>query len=182
LQLLRIKGLAGIDALAVATGADAVDAALTRLAAEGLVERQDAAGAEAWMLTTSGLAEQGRLSGERAGDEAMRAGVSAGYDSFLELNQAAKTLVSEWQQGVPDEAAAIARLEDIGEKAGEALRYAGRQEPRFGRYASRLDAAMDRVAAGEERYVGDPSLDSFHTVWFECHEDFLLTLGLTREE
>jgi hypothetical protein len=176
--------LAGIDALAVASGdgRGEVDAALTRLAAEGWVERQDAGGAEAWMLTTSGLAKQGTLSVERAGDEAMRAGVSAGYDSFLELNQAAKTLVSEWQQGVPDEAAAIARLEDIGEKAGEALRYAGREEPRFARYASRLDTALDRVAAGEERYIGDPSLDSFHTVWFECHEDFLLTLGLTREE
>ena len=27
-----------------------------------------------------------------------------------------------------------------------------------------------------------PAVDSYHTVWFEAHEDFLLTLGRTREQ
>ncbi len=32
----------------------------------------------------------------------------------------------------------------------------------------------------DPRYFVSPLVDSYHSVWFECHEDFLLTLGRTR--
>ena len=53
---------------------------------------------------------------------------------------------------------------------------------RFDRYGTRLATALERASAGESRYITDPTVDSFHTVWFECHEDFLITLGISRED
>jgi hypothetical protein len=53
--------------------------------------------------------------------------------------------------------------------------------PRFGAYARRLEASLDK-AATDPRFVVSPAVDSFHTVWFECHEDYLLMLGRSREQ
>ena len=54
--------------------------------------------------------------------------------------------------------------------------------PRFARYAPRLTNAVDRVRAGEVDWFTKPVLDSYHTVWFELHEDLLATLGIERGE
>jgi hypothetical protein len=35
--------------------------------------------------------------------------------------------------------------------------------------------------AGNHVYLAD-GLESYHTVWFQIHEDFLTTLGISREE
>ena len=51
---------------------------------------------------------------------------------------------------------------------------------RFGRYPERLGNAMRRVQLGESEWFTKPLLDSYHTVWFELHEDLLATLGLQR--
>jgi hypothetical protein len=133
------------------------------------------------MLTADGLEAYTLALAGRQADSSQTA-VAAGYETFLELNTSAKSLVSQWQQGGVDESATLGQLEDMGERVGEALRYAGHDEARFERYADRLDVALQAAQAGDERFVGDPGIDSFHTVWFECHEDFLLTLGLKREE
>src|SRR5207245_10907769 len=54
--------------------------------------------------------------------------------------------------------------------------------PRFARYGPRLTNAVDRVRAGEVDWFTKPVLDSYHTVWFELHEDLLATLGIERGE
>ena len=53
---------------------------------------------------------------------------------------------------------------------------------RFARYAPRLSNAVDRVRTGEVDWFTKPVLDSYHTVWFELHEDLLATLGIERGE
>ena len=53
---------------------------------------------------------------------------------------------------------------------------------RFARYGPRLTNAVDRVRAGEVDWFTKPVLDSYHTVWFELHEDLLATLGIERGE
>ena len=35
--------------------------------------------------------------------------------------------------------------------------------------------------AGNHAYLAD-GLESYHTVWFQLHEDLLTTLGISREE
>ena len=34
---------------------------------------------------------------------------------------------------------------------------------------------------GDGRFITDPEVDSIHSIWFECHEDYLTTLGRDRE-
>ena len=47
---------------------------------------------------------------------------------------------------------------------------------------ARCALAMARVAAGEHDFFTKPIIDSFHTVWFELHEDLLTSLGLERSQ
>ena len=55
-------------------------------------------------------------------------------------------------------------------------------QPRMSVYGERLDEAYDRVLAGDLGYVSGARIDSYHTVWFELHEDLLRMLGREREE
>jgi pyruvate,orthophosphate dikinase len=47
-------------------------------------------------------------------------------------------------------------------------------------YRRRLSHALDRVRRGEVSYIARPIIDSYHTVWFELHEDLIALNGLTR--
>ena len=40
--------------------------------------------------------------------------------------------------------------------------------------------ALRRVRAGEHDWFTKPVIESYHTVWFELHEDLLASLGLDR--
>ena len=51
---------------------------------------------------------------------------------------------------------------------------------RFEGYGERFAAARRLVEAGERDWFTRPLIDSYHTIWFELHEDLLATLGLER--
>ena len=51
---------------------------------------------------------------------------------------------------------------------------------RFRIHLPRLRFALERVQAGDTQWFTGASIESFHTVWFELHEDLLATLGLDR--
>ena len=53
---------------------------------------------------------------------------------------------------------------------------------RFIGYTDRLTAAHERVRAGDHDWITRPVIDSYHTVWFELHEDLLATLGRERSQ
>jgi hypothetical protein len=38
------------------------------------------------------------------------------------------------------------------------------------------------VRAGDHNYVTKLTIDSYHTIWFELHEDLMATLGIRRGE
>ena len=52
--------------------------------------------------------------------------------------------------------------------------------PRLASYPSRLAEAAGAIATGDSRFVANPRVDSLHQVWFELHEDVLVTLGRSR--
>ena len=54
--------------------------------------------------------------------------------------------------------------------------------PWLGGYAARLDEAARFVAGGDPRYIASPRVDSYHSVWFELHEDLILLAGRTRAD
>jgi hypothetical protein len=51
---------------------------------------------------------------------------------------------------------------------------------RYTAYGPRLTAARQRVCTGEVEFFTKPIIESYHTVWFELHEDLLATLGIER--
>ena len=58
---------------------------------------------------------------------------------------------------------------------------AATQLPRLIAYSSKLSAALDKIKAGETTWLTRPLIDSYHTVWFELHEELIGAAGLTRE-
>ncbi len=54
--------------------------------------------------------------------------------------------------------------------------------PRLDRYRERLDAALARAEGGEIEFVSGAKIDSYHTVWFELHEELLRILDRTRAD
>ena len=54
--------------------------------------------------------------------------------------------------------------------------------PRVGYYGNQLLAALEQAEDGDVRWVSDATIASYHTVWFELHEDLLRVTGLARRE
>jgi hypothetical protein len=112
-------------------------------------------------------------------------GLRAAYERFLAVNQPLKLTCSRWQlqRGSPEALfTAVDALTGIVGRARPVLIRASETVPRFGDYIVRLESALDAAAAGDGRFLTDPRVDCVHGIWFECHEDFLTTLGRTREE
>ena len=106
------------------------------------------------------------------------------YERFEKINVTVKDLISAWQTldvgGVqmPNDHSdpehdqkIIHRLEDLA-----------RGLPRLARYEDALQAALEKAEDGEIQWVSDARIESYHTVWFELHEDILRIVGREREE
>ena len=120
--------------------------------------------------------------------------VRSGYESFLGLNAALLQTCGDWQMrklgdihAVNDhtdsdyDAKVLSRLVRIDTSAQRICSDLASRLMRFGVYGDRLATALERALGGNTAYVTD-SLDSYHTVWFQLHEDLLVTLGISREE
>jgi pyruvate, orthophosphate dikinase len=70
----------------------------------------------------------------------------------------------------------LQRLAAFQERAVSLLRRIGSLAPRLEWYGARLSRAAQRIAAGDVAYIAKVVIDSYHTVWFELHEE-LLTLA-----
>jgi hypothetical protein len=106
------------------------------------------------------------------------------------VNAEFKSLVSDWQlkDGEPNnhedaeyDTAVLARLDHVHESVLPIIASAAAQIPRLARYADKLSAALQKIRAGDTTWLTRPIIDSYHTVWFELHEELILAAGLTRE-
>ena len=118
------------------------------------------------------------------------------YERFERINRELLALFTDWQmvptaggERIPNDhadheydTAVIDRLGDQHERAERVLDSFAELEPRLGLYKERLDSAYDKALAGEREWVSGARIDSYHTVWFELHEDLLRMLGREREE
>lgn len=191
---LRLKGVAEAAAVATATGlaAAAVIAQLDELAQFGLVVRREGL-LTGWTLTQAGRLEHDRLVDHELVEAGARPTVERGYQGFLRLNPGVLDACSRWQVRdlggrmvrndhgdrrydagvVHDLSTALDEVRPVGDRLAGVLE-------RFRPYAPQLEEAMVRVRSGDGDYVAKPVIPSFHTVWFEMHEDLLVTLGLDR--
>jgi hypothetical protein len=118
-----------------------------------------------------------------------------GYEQFERLNAALKQLITEWQtievrgHRVPNDHSnkdhddeIIDRLGELHERAESALEKLARVLPRFSVYRGKLATALEKAENGEIAWVSDAKIESYHTLWFELHEDLLRLMRREREE
>lgn len=166
---------------------------LEGLAAAGFVEHRPRGPLAGWTLTPAGRAEHARLVRRELEATGTRAVVAAAYERFRELNPVVLELCSRWQvrqiggrlvrNDHADPAYDDAVLDELAEVHRHAVPLCDRLSSvlaRYGTYRPELDHALARALAGDGDHVARPTLRSYHTVWFELHEDLLVTLGLDR--
>lgn len=190
LQGVRLKGRVSPADLAATLGADLADITpvVERLTAAGLLTE-----GPTLRITLSGTDRLATLLAEEREGIDPRA-MAAAYDDFRAVNADFKRLVTDWQlkggpNGAPNahddadyDAAVLARLDDVHARTMPIIEAAAAQLPRLSAYAAKLAAALDKVKAGETAWLTRPLIDSYHTVWFELHEELIAAAGLTREE
>jgi hypothetical protein len=49
-------------------------------------------------------------------------------------------------------------------------------------YRAKLDEALVKINDGDTAWLTRPIVDSYHTVWFELHEELIGAAGLTRQD
>jgi hypothetical protein len=187
LQAVRLKGRVRPADLAATLEQeeDAVGAAVEDMAEAGLLVP-----GKAVRLTPEGKERlAGLLAEERRGIDGPA--IARIYYEFRPVNRALKALVSDWQirGGGPNDhtdadydAAVLARLERVHDAILPILASASEQLPRLDAYTAKLSTAMHKIRAGDPTWFARPVVDSYHTVWFELHEELIGAAGLTRED
>jgi pyruvate, orthophosphate dikinase len=191
-RALLIKGLVPPEGLATAlsSSADQVRPFLDGLVAGGLAETS----AGAFRLTGAGklrALDIFNADRERAGGEAV---CVVALDQFIVLDATMKELVTAWQ--IRDEANGVfndhtdaaydaAILEQLGVihvETSELLNKLGTSLWRMACYRDRLERAMTFARGGDQKFVASVRVDSYHSVWFELHEDLIRLSGRRRSE
>lgn len=120
---------------------------------------------------------------------------SSAYHRFERINPELKQVITDWQtinvrgdlrsNDHSDEDydnKVIDRLSAIHERFEPIVAVLSQGLPRLSNYAKKLEAALDKAENGESEWVSDIHRDSYHTVWFELHEELLRIMGTEREE
>jgi hypothetical protein len=191
---LRLKGFAEAPAIAEVIDRPETDvkSALDELVAEDLASYRDGR-LSGFTLTPAGRAEHARLLAEELDRHGVRAAVGAAYRRFLAHNGELLEVCTAWQLRDVDGESTINDHTDAAYDAGVIEQLAtvhGQVAPvcaeladslaRFALYGPRLTTALERVQSGDIDWFTKPMLPSYHTIWFELHEDLLATLGIER--
>jgi pyruvate,orthophosphate dikinase len=191
-RALLVKGFAMPDGLAAAFAAaeDEMEAILNGMAADGLAEIMGGM----FQLTADGRTLGFELMAEDRETWGADDAASA-LDDLVPFDQRMKDVMTRWQmrefQGAQilndhtdaaHDAAVLEAFAALVRDASPWLDSLAAGLPRLAAYRERLDRAADLVAAGEHDYLASPRVDSYHSAWFELHEDLILLAGRTREE
>jgi hypothetical protein len=136
-------------------------------------------------------AEYSRFYGELRRDAAM----TEAYRQFEAINAELKRLITDWQtvevggsrmaNNHTDEDYDLGIIERLGalhDRFEPVLAQMAQPVPRLARYGDRLATALQRTEDGEIAWISDVQRPSYHTVWFELHEDLLRILGRSRDD
>ncbi len=137
----------------------------------------------AWLL--------GQLKAER--DRVERGAAEKLYHEFMALDARFKQLVTDWQVKTIDgkrmpndhadasyDAAIRARLAEFHQATAALLPGILALTPRLTPFATRFERAAGAIAAGDATMIASPLKDSYHTIWFEMHEELIHLAGRDR--
>ena len=192
-RVLALKGMGSAEAIADILGCattDVDDVLTTLIVAK---EAQQLPGGRVRLLPPAVARVDARFAAD-----AVRLGptIEPLLDDFHTVNELFKEVVTAWQmrdvdgQTVPNDhddahhdAAVIDRLRDDVHAAIEPIITAvAADEARFSRYIDRLSAALGAIESGDVQMVAHPLRDSYHTVWFELHEELIRLSGRNRAD
>jgi Mn-dependent DtxR family transcriptional regulator len=194
LHTLRMTSVATTEQVSRRTRVDQSDAStvLTELAEDGLVTQQTGRLA-GWSLSSAGRTEGERLLFVELDAAGQRRAIEVAYHRFLEVNPTFLALCTRWQlveidgvetlndhQDAARDAVVLdnlAMVHDVVLGISDDLTTA---LDRFRGYRPRFEHAMSRLEANDVDWFTKPLIDSYHSVWFELHEDLLATLGRDR--
>lgn len=168
---------------------------LSALAERVLVRYRDGR-RSGWALTSEGRLEGERLLAAEVDRVGVRPVVATSYDRFLDENPVMLQLCTDWQlrphpSGSPvvndhsdpeHDRSVLRQLDELHDRARDIWRPLGETLARFSSYEPRFEHAVGRVRAGEHDWFTKPSIDSYHSVWFELHEHLLATLNVDRAQ
>ncbi len=191
---LRLKGFAEADAVGEAVGVSGAEAkpVLDQLVADGFATYRDGR-LSGFTLTKQGRVQHAELLAAELDGAGARPALEGCYRRFLQLNTELLTICTAWQLSDADgeptindhsdaayDAGVIEQLADLHARVDPICADLGGTLERFAGYGPRLSAALERVQAGDLDWFTKPMIPSYHTVWFEMHEDLLSTLGIER--
>lgn len=191
-----MKGFAEIDELArlLAMSLADVSERIASFERSGYV-RHLAGDLAGWTLTAVGRVEDERLLAAELDAVGARDDVGRVYREFVPLNVRMLDVCSRWQvrsvgptSVVNDhddddyDRAIVAELEQIDASVQPLCRRLGEHLERFESYGPRFTRALGSVERGRSDWFAKPGIDSYHSVWFELHEDLMSTLGVQRGE
>jgi hypothetical protein len=189
LQAMRLKGRLTADAAAACVGEPPaqVQPQLDALVSAGLAKQAG---------TAVRVTPEGRerltalLDAERATVD--QAQLTEAYHAFDEHNNEMKSIMHAWQlrdDNSPNDhsdaaydAAIVERLGALHERFEPLLERVVALAPRLAPYLTRFAHALEQVRGGDHSFIARPIADSYHTVWFEFHEELIGLLGRTRAE
>ena len=201
LHALRLKGMGDVAALATVFDQDHVtlEAELDRCLHDGLVARRDpGCSGDTWVLRPAGRTVGEQLLHEELESLSSKFAIDIGerihslYEAFLPLNRRLLDVCTRFQvrrrdpvelNDHSDPSYDAARIDELTEIDGEVRRICDQLEQfvsRFSRYGDGFEYALGRIRNGAVEWFAKPTIPSYHTLWFELHEDLLATLDLDR--
>ena len=146
-----------------------------------------------YRLTPDGTAEGEALLAEELDAAGARDRVQGAYEAFLGFNRRLLGVCTRWQLRDVDgvsvvndhadadhDAAVVESLEELDALVRPVLATLVGALDRFAGHERRLRTALAHVQAGDHDWFTKPLFPSYHSVWFELHEDLLATLGTDR--
>ncbi|HEV8296074.1 MAG TPA: hypothetical protein VGQ20_02210 [Acidimicrobiales bacterium] len=194
LHTLRLKSFvdAGVIAAASRQPESTVETVLGDLAEQGLITRRNGR-ISGWSLTTAGRIEGERRLAAELDELGCREVFEGVYRRFIVLNQPFLIACTRWQLRDADgvqidndhrdpvyDESVVAELDRVDDAVQPLCRELATVLSRFAYYNGRFAVARVRVHAGEHEWFARPIVDSYHTVWFELHENLLATLNIER--
>ncbi|WP_433634971.1 pyruvate, phosphate dikinase [Nocardia sp. CA-120079] len=189
LRLLTLKGRTEVDVLAesLAVNRRLVEESVSQLITAGWVKSLGSA--------LRPTAEGRRYLAELITAEAARvdrAAAGAVYDRFSVLNGEFKKIITDWQMRdltTPNDHSdpeydrnVLASLSALFDQARPLIAELPSLTPRLAHYVHRFTRAHARIANGDHGSVAAIGKDSFHTIWFELHEDLIGIIGANRAD